>query len=289
MKRITYSIIAALVLLAGGIAYHAYVATAHDARITVNVKGTERTAILHVPAYMDRSHPYPLVLGFHQVGGSAEKFSRETQLFAKGEREGFLVLCPEGTLIGETDRHGWNSGAKEFAELTHNADDVAFVKALLAKVEAEYPVDTRRVYATGFSNGAQMSYLLALKMADVFAAIAPMSGARLADGLKPSRPVPVLHFHGAQDQVYPYGGGLSILKIIHNPLAPVPDVLEEWYAFNHVPKDATIVVHGNWITQSHNGAAPVNLVLVMNMDHQVSKQPDAITMALQFFKEHPMP
>ena len=50
------------------------------------------------------------------------------------------------------------------------------IYALVARLVESYQIDPRRVYATGMSNGGDMSYLLACKAADVFRAIAPVAG-----------------------------------------------------------------------------------------------------------------
>ena len=92
------------------------------------------------------------------------------------------MACPQGTaLFGAGNHRVWNSGA-EYAVASRNADDVAFTEALIREIGAKYPVDSKRIYATGFSNGGQMSYRVALELSQRIAAIAPMSGGRLAGG-----------------------------------------------------------------------------------------------------------
>jgi polyhydroxybutyrate depolymerase len=68
------------------------------------------------------------------------------------------------------------------------------------------------VYATGISNGAAMSYRLACQMADRIAAIAPIGGANQFSTLEscaPSRPVPLMHVHGAEDPAWRFEGGVG--------------------------------------------------------------------------------
>lgn len=84
-------------------------------------------------------------------------------------------------------------------------DDVAFTRAILADLAKRMPIDRRRVYATGFSNGAMMVYRLACEAPDLVAAIAPVSGA-MSHSCQPTIRVPVVHFHATNDPVVPYEG-----------------------------------------------------------------------------------
>jgi polyhydroxybutyrate depolymerase len=55
-------------------------------------------------------------------------------------------------------------------------DDVAFVRTMLDFLAANYSVDSRRIYASGFSNGGAMTSRLALDLSDRFAALAAAAG-----------------------------------------------------------------------------------------------------------------
>jgi polyhydroxybutyrate depolymerase len=91
--------------------------------------------------------------------------------------------------------------------------DIAFFGDLLDLLEAELCVDTERVYSTGMSNGAQMSSLLACRMSDRIAAVAPVAGAEFFETCD-GRPVPVIAFHGSADPIVTYeGGGLNATTI----------------------------------------------------------------------------
>ena len=73
-------------------------------------------------------------------------------------------------------------------------------------------IDPKRVYALGFSNGGGLVDNLGCFLSDKIAAIAPVAGAYIYWAeCNPSRPVPVLAFHGTADEAVPYrGGGSSI-------------------------------------------------------------------------------
>jgi polyhydroxybutyrate depolymerase len=114
-------------------------------------------------------------------------------------------------------------------------DDVGFAVALLDLVAQRARVDPRRVYATGHSNGAMMSYRLAAERADRVVAIVPVGGAMDLDAFSPSRPVPVLHIHSVDDPRALYDGGLGPpFPLTENRVQhrPVPEGLGRWAARN---------------------------------------------------------
>jgi polyhydroxybutyrate depolymerase len=276
--------------------------SAQDVTLTLGVAGQSRIAYLHVPAVLDPGKKYPLVIGYHGGAGNAAGYIKQSEIFAKGEAAGFIVACPQGTpLAVGKDHRVWNSGS-EYGAATDNADDVAFTRILIGEVAARYPIDPKRMYATGFSNGGQMCYRLALELSDRIAAIAPMSGGRLAQGSRPAHPVPVLHVHGTADGVYPFEGGLGPYSIGRAPHVPIPSVIVEWCAFNRAPQTPHSEHHEGWESRTHDGPSPVELVLVDGLGHQIAGggddhlphqalrgQPDAIKLALEFFAAHPMP
>ena len=82
-----------------------------------------------------------------------------------------LVAYPQGT-VGTDDRPSWQG-----APYSSGADDVRFTSDLLDRLEADLCVDPGRVYASGKSNGAGFAGLLACRLADRLAAVAPVAGA----------------------------------------------------------------------------------------------------------------
>jgi poly(3-hydroxybutyrate) depolymerase len=89
-----------------------------------------------------------------------------------------------------------------------NVDDVAFTSDMIDRISAEYCVDPSRIYATGMSNGAFMSYRLTCELAGRIAAIGPVAGVTVVDPSLFSRPVPVIPFNGTADLLVWYDGGI---------------------------------------------------------------------------------
>ncbi|MBG0566735.1 polyhydroxybutyrate depolymerase [Actinoplanes sp. NEAU-A11] len=169
---------------------------AGDHKLTLQVAGKERTFLVHAPPGYTGDKPVPLVVGLHFYPGSGERLRDMIEMDAKADEHGFLVAYPDGVA------GGFNALICCGAE-----DDVAFLKALTDRLIADWGVDADRVYATGISNGADMSFRAAVEATGVFAAIGAVSGGlggpRLADpGFMPKKPVSVVTIIGGLDQYY---------------------------------------------------------------------------------------
>ena len=122
-----------------------------------------------------------------------------------------IAVYPNGV------ENAWNAGACCGKAATGGIDDVGFVRALLDEVSRTLCIDHERVYATGMSNGGFFSHRLACDAADIITAVGPVAGPLgLADeDCQPTRPVPIIHFHGTADEVVPYegnGGGFPAVE-----------------------------------------------------------------------------
>lgn len=159
--------------------------------------GRYRSYILHVPPQYSGEDSLPLVLNLHGGGGSAEQQIDLSRMSFKADTEGFFVVYPNGTLlpVGYT---GWNAGEI----FNSDVDDLGFLDALIDTIRAGYKVDTLRIYASGFSNGAGMCYSLACEIANRIAAIGPVAGRLFYDdwnSCQRQRLMPTIHSHSRND------------------------------------------------------------------------------------------
>jgi polyhydroxybutyrate depolymerase len=148
----------------------------------------------------------PLVLDFHPLGGSGSSEEGSSPYKTLTDAEGVISAYPNGK--SGPSGGAWNVGPCCVA----NVDDVAFARALVADVEKVTCIDTKRVYAVGFSMGGGMSHYVACHAADVFAAAAPASFDLLQEnvaGCTPPRPIAEISFRSSNDTVVPYAGGAS--------------------------------------------------------------------------------
>ena len=169
--------------------------------------GRTRSYLLHLPPDYDAKKPVALVIVFHGGGGNASNAEKMTGFSELADKEGFMVVYPNG--IGRIyDRYlTWNAGNCCGYALDQEVDDVDFTAKLIEKLEKEFSVDRSRIYATGISNGAMMVYRLACELSDKIAAIAPVAGALNNKNCFPMTPVSVIAFHGTADQHILYNGG----------------------------------------------------------------------------------
>lgn len=167
---------------------------------TVTSGGAARSFQLHIPHRADPTLPVAVVLALHSAAMDGEGMRRFSGLDATSDVAGFVVAYPNGSGAGSF--RTWNVGGLAKGSV----DDVAYLTAVLDDIAGCLPVDARRVYATGMSNGAMMCYRLASERSDRIAAIAPVAGTMTVEGQRPTRPVPVIHFHGTEDRFVPYEG-----------------------------------------------------------------------------------
>lgn len=179
----------------------------HGARLerTLDVGGTDRRVILDVPEAVRAGVPVPLLLDFHGFGHSGAGVWQVSAFKPLAREQGFITAYPDGLPIRLTLRGQSMEGAGWQMDGLDGNRDVAFTRALLDQLERDYCIDRRRVYATGFSNGAWFSQVLACALPDRLAAVAPVSGGRLRFDCPPGRPVPILIQHGSEDDLVPVG------------------------------------------------------------------------------------
>ncbi|MCQ2104701.1 MAG: feruloyl esterase [Fibrobacter sp.] len=180
---------------------------AGDHRMTVNVNGKNRTYIMHVPSSYKGDKAVPLVVDYHPIGGSGEGQLNGTTYKSLTDQEGVISLYPDGTSGKSPMGAGWNVGP-----CCSYDDDLEFSRAMINMVEEKVCIDTKRVYATGFSMGGGMSNHVACFMSDIYAAVAP-AGMDLnttnSATCNPERPISIIMFRGTNDFVCKYQGGDS--------------------------------------------------------------------------------
>ena len=186
---------------------------------------------LHVPPRYDPRTPAPLVLNLHGAAGNARWQMRQTNMNQLSDREGFLIVYPEGTPGQVSSARTWNAGRCCGRAHEKGVDDVAAIAAILDDVSSRYCVDPDRVYAAGMSNGGMMVLRLACELSSRLAAVASVAGALVVDRCAPSRPVSVMLVHGSADAVVPPAGGASRSPITAGMIfEPVRRLAETWAA-----------------------------------------------------------
>ena len=164
---------------------------------TMTVGGVERQYLLTTPAAHDGKKPLALVLDHH---GLSEGMKIHTQMsgFAEvAKKEGFVVAFPNGAGVPVH----W-----DITKATPN-NDLDFIDALIDALGKELCLDLTRVYSAGLSYGAIWSSFLTCHRAERFAAVGTVAGITIPKDCNPSRPMPVVAFHGTADPILTFNGG----------------------------------------------------------------------------------
>jgi len=181
-----------------------------DQRLSLKHDDLERTFHIHIPSSFKKSVSWPLVIALHGRGGNGESMILVSRKgFDKlADRDGFIVAYPDGIELN------WNDGRmdEEVNDRAHreNIDDTGFISDLIDKMIEDYNIDPKRVYVTGISNGAIMSYRLACELSHKITAIAPVDGNipnMILHECSPARPVSVLAINNVNDPLVPFEGG----------------------------------------------------------------------------------
>jgi polyhydroxybutyrate depolymerase len=150
------------------------------------------------------------------------------------DQNGYLVVYPNGTRISKVltpdpvaknAQYGWNAGMCCGMPVTKHINDVGFLEAVITDIARRTPVNLRRVYMTGISNGGMMAYAMAAEASDHVAAIASVSGQVEIPNIHPSRPVPTMEFHSVNDPIALYKGSPN-----NNPklVLSVTEGIDQW-------------------------------------------------------------
>jgi polyhydroxybutyrate depolymerase len=172
--------------------------------------GLERDYIIYIPKSFDGKKKVPLLFVLHGGGGTPEGMIKLTKegFHELADKEGFVVVYPAAY-----GRH-WNDGRKgmEKWSVAHkeNIDDVGFISYLIDHIAVNFNIDLKKVFITGISNGAMMSFRLACELSQKITAVAPVAGLMPEDitsSCNPQKPVSLLIIMGTEDPLVPYNGG----------------------------------------------------------------------------------
>ena len=201
--------------------------------VPIHVSGVLRHYLVHVPPLASSQltpQPHALLLVLHGSGQDGTFIMSESGMDSLADANHFLVVYPDG--IGGTSSD-WNAGDCCGEAHAQKVDDVAFLQAVIADVGAQYRVDAHRIYIAGFSDGARMAYSMACKLGSTVAAVAAVSGSLTQSDCQPDRAIPVIAFHGVEDESIPYTdpSHTQPVRVVKSALELPPTILF-WLANN---------------------------------------------------------
>jgi polyhydroxybutyrate depolymerase len=272
----------------------------------VEVGDLTRTFLLHIPPSRPRrfglATAYPLVIVLHGSGANGATVRRMSGMDAVADGARFLVAYPDATTGALGLGADWNAGACCGVAHDANTDDVRFVRAVVRALEREMPVDRRRIYVAGFSAGARMAYRVACDLGAQVAAVAVVAGSIVDGRCTPARPVPLVAFHGTDDDEVPYADSSYAAAAGAPPAGAtgLPPSIVFWATIDRcAAAHATHVAPDVVLTRFTGCAADVALYTIVGGTHEwpgpardaedPAREVDASRQAWRFFVPHPLP
>lgn len=287
----------------------------------------------------------PVVFMLHGTSGTADEFLRRSGWREKADREGLIAVFPQALVHcymqdedfdGVPDRNVWTKWAAgklgdpavrplcnedQLNALTPDkkaladhplADDIAYFRDMVAFVKANYSVDAKRIYVSGFSNGAEMSGRLAAEMSDLFAAIHCASSV-MSTEIVAARGISVVHSMGNLDpsqgrRAGYYDAATQTLapmpldeSLIQNPayasgfVKPFLDMLQmaQTYTWSQVTVSERITSRFEFATSAVGRNNVFRAIVIEGLEHEYPNgENHRIVMAdeiWEFFKVHRLP
>ncbi len=171
--------------------------------------GSRPLTYIRTPDAWDGKKPLPLILLIHGYGAGGLAQAAYFGISNLVDEKQVILIAPDGT-FDSGGRRFWNAvdTCCDFGK--KNPDDVKYLTGLVDEVMARYPVDKKRVYVIGHSNGGAMTMRLACDAPERFAAAFELAGPFWSDPesrCNPSSPLALRVVHGTEDEAVPYGGG----------------------------------------------------------------------------------
>jgi polyhydroxybutyrate depolymerase len=216
--------------------------SAGDQVIYLNHGGHRRRYVVHAPAGADPEVAKPAVFMLDGRGGTPWTAMKSTGWSALADRAGFHAIYPEALRVNPAGPQHFLDNPQIWHLDRDEVDDIGFLSDVLQDVPTHFPIDPRRLYCAGFSNGAAMTFRFAAEFPERVAAIGPVAGHHLDDAPPLSRPVPLCYLFGGRDPISPFDGGPVTLPWGQSEdRPPVRDTIRHWARRCGAPEFASAV------------------------------------------------
>lgn len=242
--------------------------------------GLEREYLIYIPESFDESTEYPVLFVFHGGGGQAEVTLGNNGWPEKANMEHFIIVLPEGSRENPDEPasftnnpQSWNdgSGRDALGAVERGVDDIKFVRTIITDIRSKLSVNSLQLFATGFSNGASMSFRIGRELNNDFTAIAPVAGSDWLPNLIPENPPGVLYITGTNDPLNPFEGG-DIFRggNFMGEKPPVEEMILEWAILHGCDDIANTETENDVTTYDYNcdiTPEPITMLALIGHGH----------------------
>jgi polyhydroxybutyrate depolymerase len=167
--------------------------------------GGDRPVTVNLPEVL--ANPAPLLILLHSASTSGAHQENYMKLAPIAKKNGLIYIAPDGTTNLEGKRF-WNASKSCCNKYSQEVDDAAYLNSLIDEISAKTPVDPKRIYFIGHSNGAFMSFTYACRTNRVAAIVAIAGAMDSYSDCTPKAPVSLLNIHGTADKTIKVTGGV---------------------------------------------------------------------------------
>lgn len=168
------------------------------------IVGGDRPVTVNLPENL--ANPAPLLIMLHSASTSGTHQENYMKLSSVAQKNGIIYIAPDGTRNLEGKRF-WNASKSCCNKYSQKVDDVAYINSLIDEINKRTPVDPKRIYLIGHSNGAFMSFTFACKTNRVAAIVALAGALDQSPECRQSTAVSLLNIHGTADKTIKVVGG----------------------------------------------------------------------------------
>ena len=275
---------------------------------TMSLDNKLREYIVVKPSGPTPPDGYPVVFMFHGTSRSGEEFYNISKKKKKGQQDKFITVFPtslkycilnfpNNIAVFLTRWHTGDLVNDQCPNLNQDfKDDVKFVRSIVDSIKTKFVINTRKVFAAGFSNGCSFTHKLALEASDIFSACAGVGSILFpSDSVKAVRSIPFWNIIGTEDERFTSSLGLSSLPFNDSLLLYMNGYINRTTNCLNLRNEYTKSSTQNSITYTYsksfnnNNQGSFQLSFIKNMPHiypnGINVPFSATTLFWDFFKQ----
>lgn len=206
---------------------------------SIEIQQKKRYYKIYIPNQFDKKKTYPILFSIHGGAGDMDTQSNNDYYnqLTSADKNDYIVIFPNGYSQFPSGKLAtWNAGKCCGKARDLNIDDIGFFKAMIEKTKQQVKINPEKIFASGMSNGAMMSYRLACEMSDIFTGIASVAGTDNTSVCNPQKPISIFHTHAKDDDHVNFNGGVgtgAVAKEMVTEFKSVSETIKKWITLNN--------------------------------------------------------